>query len=213
MSNIFKPKPNNNNNNNRFNFNNNENKFKTVFKNDKIKERNNYKVKDKDNIFLNKKYLSGNQVKTNQQFVNDIDNFPILVNVNKTQKQEPIEEDKKYLEMAKTEIVKEELIEDDIKPGHILITLEGNKITKRYSRTNPSENTYQDYIKTTSIIIDNMIYRWNKYRDEFIDLYGEDEYYNVYKPNDECSDEEDNNDNEEQDIMDDDYDYDDYDIY
>ena len=129
----------------------------------------------------------------------------------------------------KIKIEKDEVLEkpkfDGLQEGMIRFVLEkNNKITKEMSECNDltyNKVTYENSILdekevTMSDVVRSMEYRWDNYANNYIELYGEDEYTRMYTmPNykfETIDDEYDDNDGINQDFND--YDYlDDNNVY
>jgi len=135
---------------------------------------------DRYNAFTNKnkKYSSS----TTTFYFNE-DSFPTL----KSDIQEDIQQDNSEIKKSISYIDKLNYITDediktdkyDLKPGWILITRDkNNKIITFKNEINKVEDedlrSFSDKIKTD---LKPMFDRWEKYKTDYIELYGEDDYY------------------------------------
>lgn len=110
-------------------------------------------------------------------------------------------------------IVEETENKDILQPGWVKITIDkNNKIQSVYNPGNKSIDNHVDYLSQFKINIEPMFERWENFKKNYIELYGEDDYSHYYKfPNYDYSylykeeDEEDNSDLEIYDLIEEDY--------
>ena len=109
-------------------------------------------------------------------------------------------------------IIEETENKDILQPGWVKISI--NKYNKIQSIYNPGEKSLEktmDYLSQFKKDIEPMFQRWENYKNEFIDLYGEDDYNHYYKfPNYDYSylykeEEEDQDEEEIYDLVEEDY--------
>jgi hypothetical protein len=128
------------------------------------------------NIFNNKKSSSS------QSFYLREESFPKLdASYNILEKEENIGEMKKNISYVdKLNYMIEEKIKDDLKPGWIRLTLNRKKnvnIIKNDNKLNDFDISSDEIKKRLQPMID----RWENYKLNYIELYGEDEYYYHHK--------------------------------
>jgi hypothetical protein len=187
MSNLFKT-------NNRFSCLIDNNYEKQNYKNINI-SRDRY---SKDNYSNSNKYTNYNSNKDNNtkdknngfkkaelhEFT--VDNFPSLTTSLAIEEQHSIPIECSYIDKLKTEQIINENINKDkyVKPGWIVI--EKNKQNNTIFTRNKVDEEKDKYKKEDNVtilcnqIIDNLIYKYNNYKNEYIELWGEDEYEKMY---------------------------------
>ena len=149
----------------------------------------NYKM-DRYNAFTNKNMINKNKKYSSSTttFYFNEESFPTLKsdnqeNINIQQDNSEIKKSISYLDKLNF-ITDEETTPDkyDLKPGWILITRDkNNKIITFKNEINKVEDndlrSFSDKIKTD---LKPMFDRWEKYKSDYIELYGEDDYYHNY---------------------------------
>jgi len=123
------------------------------------------------NSFSNKK-------KAEASFSINSMNFPELDS--RSVKNELVIESKNYMDAIKMQN-NETCIIDKVPDGCICYTLEkNNKITKRFGDASLSYFNGQSPVYDMNDVIDIMSSKWEKYRENYINLYGEDTYEKMY---------------------------------
>ena len=111
-----------------------------------------------------------------------------------------------YKNAIQTEI-NDDIDVDGVIEGHVCLTQGNNNeiIIKYGKQIIPLSNKNNEYNMNDAI--NDMSIKWDKYKMDYIELYGEDEYnkFYLYKPVYEDSDDDDNSDYDECDDYDDDY--------
>lgn len=131
------------------------------------------------NCFKNDK----KSIKKPDLFFTDND-FPDIVNSNKNNNTEN-NQILNYSEVTKKENIQvEEEHVNEIKPGWVKIfrDFKTGKIKSEY-RKNNEKNNYMNYSYDYEVkkSLNHLIHKWNKYKNDFIELYGEDVYEKVFK--------------------------------
>ena len=71
-----------------------------------------------------------------------------------------------------------------LKSGWVHITKNLSTNKSIITSIEENKNTHNNYQENANEIIENMIQRWNRYKRDYIDLYGEDTYIHFYTTND-----------------------------
>jgi hypothetical protein len=121
--------------------------------------------------------------KETELFFTDND-FPDIVNLSKNNNTENTKT-LNYSEVTKKENRQvDNEVENEIKPGWVKIfrDLKTGKIKSEY-RKNDEKNNYMNYSYDDEVkkSLNKLIQKWNKYKNDFIELYGEDVYEKVFK--------------------------------
>ena len=86
-----------------------------------------------------------------------------------------------YASMVKKEKIQDAIVmEEKVPKGCVRIELKGRKIVYKYGEKTEDSDEEKSLHDRMSGAVDQMIQRWEKYREDYIDLYGLDNYEKYY---------------------------------
>lgn len=144
---------------------------------DDNKKKDEYTSTSNNNKFIDEKEK---KLKEEQKkiIINDC-NFPTLTN--EKMSKNVSETSLNFIDKVKTEIkVEEEILNEEyIPPGYLVIKRDKNtnKITRKYGEMG---NCFEEKEITPSEIIDKLVYLYEKRKEEYITLWGEEEYERMF---------------------------------
>jgi hypothetical protein len=133
----------------------------------------------KYNIFMRDKNEKEKEKQLDPTIFSSSEHFPELISSKPTsltnEKEEEDEQSMKlYSDIVETEVKKEENIEEfKLKPGWILIDK-----SKKYNKTDDSEN---EYFVNLKLILQKTNNLYERRKNEYIELYGDDNYEKMFK--------------------------------
>jgi hypothetical protein len=107
-------------------------------------------------------------------------NFPVISD-NINNKSVNVTTNSNYASMVKKEKIKESAdIEEKVPMGWVRLEFKGRKIVYNYGEKSQDSDNELSLHESMSAAVDQMIRRWEKYREDYIDLYGLDNYEKYY---------------------------------
>jgi hypothetical protein len=153
-------------------------------KNNQEKQKQQYNDKIENNSFIKFKENKEQKIKEEQKLIIDDNNFPTLINEKTNEKiNENLSETLNFIDKVKTVLKSDEEVsrnEEYVPPGYLFMKRDKktNKIIRKYGEM-PNYSKEIEIINPNKIM-DKLVYLYEKHKEEYIDLWGEEEYERMF---------------------------------